>query len=200
MIVGKTHIGSGACVGALSLEGGRSMRLLTQHGYNQPGDTPYEIGGIWDIEFAAASGPRAPHVEDVLVSRQQFVGIHPNPREAILQFERPWRGGPTAVFDGLARATGNGSGYVSHSTGLPNRSTGYWVPNLALSQDPGKRRYLYPSQAGIRRVTYVGYAPVIQTIPSGTLVRVSLARWWRPDDADAELEERCYLQLSGWFG
>jgi hypothetical protein len=29
-------------------------------------------------------------------------------------------------------------------------------------------------------------------------MRISLARWWKPDDS--ELSERCYLQLSGWYG
>ena len=45
---------------------------------------------------------------------------------------------------------------------------------------------------------YVGFADPIERIPKGALVRVSLARWWRPDDAP-DMEERCYLQLSGWF-
>ena len=35
-------------------------------------------------------------------------------------------------------------------------------------------------------------------IPAGTLVRVSLAHWWRPED-DHTGELRCYVQLSGWF-
>ena len=39
----------------------------------------------------------------------------------------------------------------------------------------------------------------IKVIPAGTLVRVSLARWWRPEDSEPNFEERCYLQLSGWY-
>jgi ATP-dependent DNA helicase RecQ len=35
-------------------------------------------------------------------------------------------------------------------------------------------------------------------IPAGTLLRVSLAHWWRPAEKPEE-EERCYVQLSGWF-
>ena len=33
-------------------------------------------------------------------------------------------------------------------------------------------------------------------IPLNTLVRISLARWWVPAGMS---EERCYLQLSGWY-
>jgi len=33
-------------------------------------------------------------------------------------------------------------------------------------------------------------------IPADTLLRVSLARWW---DNEGRHEERCYLQLSGWY-
>ncbi len=36
-----------------------------------------------------------------------------------------------------------------------------------------------------------------EIIPQGTLLRLSLAHWWTPEDADTE--ERCYLQLSGWY-
>lgn len=45
-------------------------------------------------------------------------------------------------------------------------------------------------------IKYVGFAEPINKIPAGTLVRVSLARWWRPTETS---EERCYLQLSGWY-
>jgi hypothetical protein len=41
-------------------------------------------------------------------------------------------------------------------------------------------------------------APVAR-IEAGQLVRVSLAGWWRPREADPGFEERCYAQLSGWF-
>ena len=43
----------------------------------------------------------------------------------------------------------------------------------------------------------MGFAPKINKIPAGTLIRISLARWWKPDDVD--IEHRCYLQLSGWY-
>jgi hypothetical protein len=45
---------------------------------------------------------------------------------------------------------------------------------------------------------YVGLEDATaQEIPQGTLLRLSLANWWAPEDSD--YEERCYLQLSGGF-
>jgi len=59
-----------------------------------------------------------------------------------------------------------------------------------------KVRYLYPGETGKRSLPYVGFASPVDTIPAGTLLRVSLARWW---DKYGETEERCSLQLSGWY-
>ncbi|MFH1320564.1 MAG: hypothetical protein ABII90_07920 [Bacteroidota bacterium] len=56
-----------------------------------------------------------------------------------------------------------------------------------------KVRYSYPIRW--RNISYVGFQNPVDKIPAGTLVRISLARWWSPN----EDEERCYLQLSGWY-
>ena len=38
---------------------------------------------------------------------------------------------------------------------------------------------------------------ILPIIPKGKIIRLSLAKWWKPEDSDIEL--RCYLQLSGWY-
>lgn len=43
---------------------------------------------------------------------------------------------------------------------------------------------------------YVGFQNEIDTITTGSLVRLSLARWWTKNNS---VDKRCYLQLSGWF-
>lgn len=43
---------------------------------------------------------------------------------------------------------------------------------------------------------YVGLQDV-EVIPAETLIRLSLANWWVPEDGN--VERRCYLQLSGWY-
>lgn len=41
-----------------------------------------------------------------------------------------------------------------------------------------------------------GFQTPLDYIPQGTVLRMSLANWWKKGDSD---EERCYLQLSGWY-
>jgi hypothetical protein len=59
-----------------------------------------------------------------------------------------------------------------------------------------KVRYGYPKTTNWRSLPYVGFEEAAEIIPAGTLVRVSLARWW---DTNGTTEERCSLQLSGWY-
>jgi hypothetical protein len=111
----------------------------------------------------------------------------------------PWRGGIDQIFGGLVRYTGSGNGYVCERIGIPDGSTGFWIPDRDLHlRDDGKH---YDYGAGLPRsgLSYVGELATIDPIPAGALLRVSLARWWKPHDAEPGFEERCYLQLSGWF-
>lgn len=202
LIVGKTHMNNAICVGGLLLDTSRSIRLLTSGGHNQSKDTDYDVGQVWDIDFENRSEVKPPHVEDVIVNHGRLLGRQANLTSYLRQHATTWRGGPDKLFDGLVRATNSGSGYISHRTGVPDKSTGYWIPDRALQLnaftdgDSQKLRYAYPAATGIRFISYKGVAPSISTIPAGTLVRVSLARWWTQPGAD---EERCFLQLSGWF-
>jgi hypothetical protein len=38
----------------------------------------------------------------------------------------------------------------------------------------------------------------IPIIKANTLIPVSLAKWWHPKE-NPNIEDRCYLQLSGWY-
>jgi hypothetical protein len=113
--------------------------------------------------------------------------------------DKLWRGNPDNLFNSQIDFTSNGSGFISSSKGTPNLSVGFWISDKDLTRRDfsGKVRYNYPSTGNWRSVTYVGKEAPIDAIPAGTLMRVSLARWWSPNDSDAE--EKCYLQLSGWY-
>jgi hypothetical protein len=107
------------------------------------------------------------------------------------------------LFGGVLGYTSNSNGYVSKSRGVPDRSTWFWFPDKDLTLRSDGTHYDYPMKMFLgvtqqRGLAYVGELPPPPTIPAGTLVRVSLARWWSPD-ADADFELRCYAQLSGWF-
>jgi ATP-dependent DNA helicase RecQ len=187
--------GGRSCIGAIS-ESGKNLRLLSQHcGYQA---SPFQIGQVWDVTIDECD-IKPPHIEDVAVLGQALVGVEADLSAFILAHVRPWKGGIQDLFEGFIRFTGTGSGYVAEHSGLPATATGFWLPNSELILERVPRGELYGPPKDYRHLKYVGFERTIPNIPADTLVRVSLAKWWKPQDADASFEERCYAQLSGWY-
>ena len=208
LIVAKTHMNGGVCVGALTLDTHRNIRLKPPGRANQLEDTAFEVGQIWELDFHEAAAAKPPHLEDVIVTDQRLVEHVSNMRETLMPHIHPWQGGPEQLFDRCLCIKGTG-GYISASATIPRCSTGYWLPDRSLSLNKplipdtqnDKHYYEMLRIADNRRpamfsIKYVGFDTPINKIPAGTLVRVSLARWWKPTETS---EERCYLQLSGWY-
>jgi hypothetical protein len=207
LIVAKTHMGKDlVCVSGLTRQSNRGIRLLTAHGGHQPTDAPFEVGQVWEIAYKPARHPTPPHVEDVQVTEQKYIGCQADMRTTLLSRVRPWQGQPGQLYHGLLSFAQNGSAYISRHGTIPPCSTGYWLPDRDLTLMRIEDRMYYQTDydfelrgkqlAGGLRIRYVGFAEPMAMIPAQTLVRVSLARWWR---LRAQDEERCYLQLSGWF-
>ena len=81
----------GVCVGALDLQSGRNLRLLTAQGYQQLPNTALEIGDEWLIDWQVlTSDLEPPHVEDVCVVDAMFLEKDPTllPRSGA---SRVWR-------------------------------------------------------------------------------------------------------------
>lgn len=202
IIVSKTKMSSNECVGGIVKDSGQFIRLLDSNGNNQPIDCDFEVGEIWEIEFTTKGTLTPPHTEDVLVTSKIYTErVITNLVDWVTSNfkDRLWRGSPDNLFDSQVDFTPSGSGFISDSKGVPNLSVGFWVSDKDLTRKDfsGKVRYNYPTVGNWRSITYVGKADPIDKIPAGTLMRVSLARWWKPDDSDEE--ERCFLQLSGWY-
>lgn len=198
LIVAKTRMNTGLCVGGLGLDNDRSVRLLPLLGHNQPNETAFAVGQIWDLDFNIVEGTVAPHTEDVRVTKSVFVRSLKNISTFLSKRVRIFPANPQSLFDGMLRLTGSGSAYISQRTGVPSYSTCFWRPDRPVKKLEGQKiRYHIRHSARNFEVTYVGTEPAIDEIPPNTLVRLSLARWWRPEDVD--VEERCYLQLSGWY-
>ena len=104
-----------------------------------------------------------------------------------------WQGDWTDVFDGCLDTTGNGSLYIQDD--IPTTSTGFWVPDCDLTLIGNHYHY----DGGQPRFAYAGTAQRVQTIPAGTLVRLSLAGWWKQPTAAPDFPLRCYAQVSGWY-
>lgn len=200
IIVSKTHMSNAACVGGV-LANGRFVRLLNSNGYNQDSDTDINVGDVYTITFTERQDKKPPHVEDILVNTMTFKFSF-DTTEKIVEYLKQklkvkiWKGSPETLFDGKLQWTSSGSGYISESGDIPQHSVGFWIPNKDLTRHDYKEkvRYRYPAIQW-RSITYVGFQEPIDKILAGTLTRVSLARWWSPN----EEEERCYLQLSGWY-
>jgi ATP-dependent DNA helicase RecQ len=202
VIVAKTRQGSGACIGAITFDG-RSLRLLAPEQDVARGhhNLDYAIGDVWDIDYVLPEEIIPPHVESVIVTakrRQPPIG---DLCQFILSHMPPAEGGVDALYGGLLQATRLDAQYIAARTGIPPHSTMFWRPDRPLRQvvDQSVRiRYCYPLDEGGRTLTFVGFQEPADEIPAGTLLRVSLAHWWRPEDKPDD-ELRCYAQLSGWY-
>jgi len=202
IIVSKTHMSKATCVGGI-FANGRLVRLLDCNGHNQDKDTDIEIGDVFTIEYRERTDNKPPHVEDILVQSMKLKFKFKTIDKMVSYLREKlnitiWEGSPNLLFDETLQWTDNGSGYISQDGVIPTHSVGFWIPDRDLSKNIffGKVRYNYPQLTGWRSLPYVGFEDPIDVIPSGTLIRVSLARWW---DRNGETENRCSLQLSNWY-
>ncbi|MBP6015612.1 MAG: DNA helicase RecQ [Candidatus Promineofilum sp.] len=199
-IVAKTRMGRGACIGGITADG-RSVRLVAPDmAFNEQFNLDYRVGEMWEIEGEPPAELLPPHTENVIVRRKRRVDQADDLLGLIERHMNPRAGGPEALYDGLAQAHPGGPLFIAQRTGVPEFSTMFWRPDRPLALDTaGKRiRYRYPNEDDGHTLTFVGFQEPIEVLPAGTLLRVSLAHWWRPKEYP-EFEQRCYLQLSGWF-
>jgi hypothetical protein len=161
------------------------------------------VGQIWEMSWRREYSIQPPHVEDVRVLEQSYVGLQTALRETLQHRVQIWSGSPANLYDRHIVLNGS-SAYICKSAGLPGRSTGFWLPGqpLTLKSISGKSyyslEYELPSNRApsTLRIPYVGGEEPLAEIPAQALIRVSLARWWKKYE---EEEKKCYLQLSGWY-
>jgi len=197
--VARTRMGQRhRCIGALGPKN-EPLRLMTPDGGYPSVEAGFQVGEIWEVQLGQVPGPkRRPHTENVAVLRAHRIGVEANLSQALRGRVVPWRGSIQQLFDGLVRYTYNGNGYICERVGIPGYSTGFWIPDRDLVLRDDGRHFDYITRFHRRGLAYVGEQPPPARIPAGTLVRVSLATWWRPEGVE-DVEERCYLQLSHWY-
>ena len=200
LIVAKTHMKNAACVGGFEISSKRDVRLLTANGENQSSNTDLEVGQIWNIEYSDRSQLIPPHFEDVQIIKREFVKIQNSVGDFLKSNATIWRGDPRILFEGKVHFGRGQSGYITNEGGIPSQSVGFWLADkdLELTILDDQKHYYYFGEGGeIFAFPYVGYSGIVGTIKIGTLIRVSLARWWKPNERVEE--KRCYCQLSGWY-
>ena len=202
LIVAKTKMKTGICLGGLVAGSYHSIRPLPAQGYNHPKNKRIHVGEIWDLTLKEIPKREIapPHTEDMRIIQERYLRTVPASQlKAVLlkRVKAPFVH-PQALFDGLIRFNPNRRGYVSPTDGLPGYSTGFWRFNQPLHkrEEDGEARYLYFDDDGaeILDVKHIGFDEPLETIPPGTLLRFSLARGFPGDP-----KKRRWLQLSGWF-
>ena len=209
IIASRTRMADGfVCVGGVDVDNRRSVRLLDARGHHETSDTcPYTIWDIWDIDYYPNQRRPNPHTEDVNVTRRMKIDRVDAPNMSVNRFAELmlnsnipiFHGSLFSVFNGKLRRTDNDKLYISKDD-VPTYSTCFWINDkrlLGYKNDRGHWQYRYTDMSNRfgYTISYVGSAEPIDTIEPGSLVRLSLAHWWKPENSDDE--ERCYLQLSG---
>ncbi|MGD9752145.1 MAG: hypothetical protein AB7W59_14230 [Acidimicrobiia bacterium] len=201
LIVGRTHMSTSACVGAIDLQSGRSMRLF-HNSWTYPGRQDYLLGQVWHLNVVPrpAAQIRPPHVEDVLVTSRRLTRSMtlPEARAAVLAVALPWVCPLPDVFDGCVESANN-KPFVGNGR-VPSCSTGFWLadrPLELLTNEHSSHRY-FTRQPPFWSMPYVGLDATPFLIEPGELVRLSLAGWWQGSWTPPG--ERCYVQVSGTFG
>ncbi len=205
LIVAKTRMNKGACIGAIT-ESGESVRLIPFNADPHDGaNREYEIGDIWEItaEPVPETELIPPHNENIVVHKKSRIHTAKDSKDLVSAIELlmpPKIGHPRELYDGLLQNTESGRLHIAKQNGIPPYSTTFWKTDQPLTLDIEKQnpRYRYPTENGGCTFTFGGFQEPLETIPADTLLRVSLAHWWRPED-NPTVEERCYAQISGWF-
>jgi hypothetical protein len=199
LILSKTHFGNNVCVGGMVLSNNQYVRLINPGGWYQFADTEFDIGDIWDIRFSASTTLKEPHNEDVIIHSQIYLRTIDNITQFIQGRGLPiWRGSANNIFEGKIRWANSGAGFLSANfPNYPDHSVGFWLSDKPLLYE--NEHYFYPTGNAFskRKLKYKGIPTPVSIIPVNTLLRLSLAKWWKP--ADSDVEERCYVQLSGWY-
>lgn len=196
------------CVGGVDVDACRSVRLLTANGGHETAEAcPYEIWDIWDVDYYMKQRRPNPHTEDANMTRREKIDRVDAPNMSINRFSAVleglripiFRGSLFSVFDGKLKLKDNDRLYISKDD-VPAYSTCFWINDkrlLGYNDSRGRWKYRYNNMTNMYgyTISFVGTEAPLDTIEEGSLIRLSLAHWWKPEDSDDE--ERCYLQLSG---
>lgn len=201
LIVARTRMSGGkVCIGGYDTTNNSNVRLLDASGHNQSSACNFHIGSLWDITYRPRADCEAPHTEDALVMSAQKKR-HFSDQE-LIDFVADLRnlrcGGLQDLFSHSLRFEGSGAAHIDREQ-VPDHSVCFWRTDAELvhTQSYGKDKYHYLNGDVSLYLAYVGTDAPIEVLPSGSIARLSLARWWAPPNSATP--KRCYLQISGWY-
>lgn len=205
LIVSRTQMKNGICVGGIDVDTNEFVRILDEDGKILSKAAPYQVGELWKMHVAKKFYSKLPHSEDCKTTPLNDKAINNVGNAGILKYveehkhllgRRFTQGSLKDTFEGCLHLTGT-QNFVNEER-IPSFSTQFWIADedLVLSnvvRDKGVDSYYWYKNF---RVKFVGCEEPIDRIPRGAVIRLSLARWW---DGDGKSEDRCYLQISGWY-
>ncbi len=200
LIVARTQMSPGnVCIGGFDIGTKCNIRLLTSTGENQPDSAPFQIGQIWNIAYIPKKNLTPPHLEDVMIQTARVSSTLDGADivSFITQNCSVVSGSLDSLFGGAVKSTLRHASYIDSSC-VPNHSVCFWRPNSELVHINtfAKDKYHYVDDAHNTYFAYVGLVSPVAVVPKGSIVRISLPRWWAAPGATSKV---CYLQLSGWY-
>ena len=207
LILSKTKMQDNrVCVGGVDLTNQCSVRLLDNNGRHEKiNQCPYEILTVWDIEYVRTNRRPAPHLEDINVQSRRKTAFNIEPQELLklphYNIKVYNNTSLLSTFNCKLCSTEKGSLYICEKNGVTNFSTCFWICDKPLYKSkfstPEKIKYRYHADDNKwYNITFVGLDDIPDVIIQGSLIRLSLAHWWSPDNT---IENRCYLQISGIY-
>ncbi|WP_323148543.1 hypothetical protein [Pseudomonas oryzihabitans] len=196
VILSKTLMAEGVCVGAWDVANERMLRLLDEKAQRLSNGAPYEIGQCYMIKYAPHYRIIPPHTEDAAVYEYNYLDtLDEDDFDNLISSLCDEAIDLEDLFDG--KIVWDGSGHME-----PDDTTNYSVQIATLNCSLTKNgNYFENSRFGTasKRIRYVGARPLAELpnrLSAGTRIRFSLARFW---DKDKDGKLRAYLQLSGIY-
>lgn len=197
VVVAKTRMRQNICVGAVDADTGDLLRLIPRDdaAYHSWQEFNADIGDLIGLEGSKATTFEPPHVEDFLVDKWSSTGKKAKDLPAWIRSRcLIWKGDRSSLFGGKLRFTLRDKGHIDRGDPLPTHSVGFWELPAPLNLEPGgKKRYALTGSPSLN-APFVGLSIAPKQIAKGAIVRVSLSRWWAPDDGS--MPEACWLQIS----
>lgn len=199
LVVSKTKMKNNhVCIGAIT-DSGKYLRLLYPDNSNMLENIDINIYDNLLIKYQKRKDIKLPHSEDINLYYAKKISTNNRPMLDILKKLNIniWKGNPTILFDNKLIWSNNywsSTAYIS-TKNISNNSVGFWISDRDLYLN--KDRYEYVLDNITYSIKYVGIHEPQECIYKGTLIRISLARWWNNNGAFEQ--DRCYLQLSEYY-
>lgn len=195
VILTRTLMAGGVCVGAYDVTNRKMIRLLGPTANRLMAEAPYEVGEFYSMVYAVRYQLSAPHTEDVAVYEAECLGEYEaDDFEELIDSLTDELKNPSELFDGKPKW--EPSGFIS-----PDDASSFSVQIASLECDLVKSGEHFEQKkwgVTIKKMKYVGQKPISQLpsiIRAGSRIRFSLARFWDKGDGVT----RAYIQISGVY-